>query len=250
MPDLYDMGFYANQRGGSRRSAEIIVPLVLAAFRPRSVCDVGCGVGTWLSVFIENGITDVLGLDGAYAKSAGLMISDGAFKSTDLSSQFSISRCFDLAMSLEVAEHLPEHSARLFIKSLTRLAPVIVFSAAVPNQGGTGHINEQWQDYWANLFAEHNYIPIDCIRPQIWNNPEVEWWYIQNVLVYCSADSLSKFPEVAALGAARQISVAHPRFVAGVLVHLDFTTAVKALPGLFLRGARGRLARWIRAIKP
>lgn len=246
MPKLYDVEFYAETREGSRRSAEIVIPLILSAFSPQSVCDVGCGVGTWLSVFIENGITDVLGLDGAYAKSAGLMISEMVFKPIDLSSPFSLSRRFDLAMSLEVAEHLPKESARSFVESLTKLAPVIVFSAAIPNQTGEGHINEQWQDYWADLFAYHDYVPIDYIRPQIWNNPIVDWWYIQNVVVYCAADSLSTFPEIAALGPARRISMAHPRCVDGVLRRFDvardshFSAAVKALPTLFLHAVRGR----------
>lgn len=60
----YDDGFYAAQRDGSVRSARAIVPLALDALHPSSFVDVGCGVGGWLEVFREGGVTDTGGIDG------------------------------------------------------------------------------------------------------------------------------------------------------------------------------------------
>ncbi len=95
-----------------------------------------------------------------------------------------------MACSLEVAEHLPRLSAEGLIASLVNLAPVVMFSAAVPNQGGLSHINEQPQSFWARLFASHNYLALDCIRPKVFGARNVEWWYRQNTLVYCRPDKL------------------------------------------------------------
>jgi SAM-dependent methyltransferase len=250
MNDLYNEKFYTHHRPISRRSAEVIVPIIEALFHPQSVCDVGCGLGAWLSVFNERGITDILGMDGSYVKSDMLMIPREKFREIDLVDAFAVPRRFDLAMSLEVAEHLPANRARPFVTALTKIAPVIVFSAAIPNQGGTGHVNEQWQDYWARLFAEHDFVPIDCIRPRIWNDEAVAWWYCQNILVYCAREALQHFSEAAALAPAAQLSIVHPRFIEAVINRrykvrrdADFGEAVRALPSLFLRALRSRRPR-------
>jgi hypothetical protein len=84
-----------------------------------------------------------------------------------------------------VAEHLPEDSAKSFVAALVGAAPVILFSVAIPNQGGTHHVNERWQSYWAALFAEHGYIALDCVRPAVFGDQRVELWYRQNILMFC-----------------------------------------------------------------
>ena len=91
-----------------------------------------------------------------------------------------INRRFDLAICLEVAEHLSPDIGIHLVKLLTNLSDVILFSAAVPHQGGINHINEQWAEYWQEIFAEHGYEYYDVIRPKIWNNKNVKWWYKQN----------------------------------------------------------------------
>jgi hypothetical protein len=91
-------------------------------------------------------------------------------------------------ISLEVAEHLPESSAAGFIHSLTQHGDIIVFSAALPGQGGQNHINEQWKDYWISYFNAEGYKVFDLIRPLIWNNLLVDWWYKQNIMVFAKSD--------------------------------------------------------------
>ncbi len=146
--------------------------------------DVGCGQGTWLSVFAEYGATDVNGIDGDYVDRDRLEIPADRFHGQDLSRPLAVERTFDLAVSLEVAEHLPEVACDGFVESLTRLAPVVLFSAAAPYQGGQNHVNEQWPEYWAERFARHGYLPVDCLRRRVWANPDVEWWYAQNALLF------------------------------------------------------------------
>jgi hypothetical protein len=120
----------------------------------------------------------------------------------DLSAPTMLTSKFDLVQSLEVAEHLPERSADNFISFLCSLGPVVLFSAAIPFQGGTNHINEQWPEYWARLFLKHGFLPFDAIRDQVWDDPIVTFYYAQNALLFVQTDhvkvleSLSMRPAV------------------------------------------------------
>jgi SAM-dependent methyltransferase len=210
----YTKEFYQSQRAGSRQSAEAIVPLVLALLKPQSVIDVGCGLGTWLSVFEEFGVKDVFGIDGDHVDRSMLQIPHERFTAFDLKKPIQIDRHFDLVVSLEVAEHLPQECAKTFVHSLTKLGPVILFSAAIPFQGGTAHLNEQWPDYWANYFNDDGYEAVDCLRKKVWQNDKVEWWYAQNMLVFSQKNYLAGNPvlqEEFKNTDSSQLSIVHPR---------------------------------------
>ncbi|NJL07543.1 MAG: class I SAM-dependent methyltransferase [Methylacidiphilales bacterium] len=185
MTQPYTSAFYEGQMTGSLSSAEIVVPLVLSTFKINSVVDFGCGAGSWLKAFSNNGIHDYLGIDGDYVPRDKLEIPQDRFQAQDLANISPVDRKYDLACSLEVAEHLPASCAEHFVSVLVGAAPVILFSAAVPGQGGTNHINEQWQSYWSNLFNKNGYITLDFIRPKIFGDDRVEYWYQQNILVFC-----------------------------------------------------------------
>lgn len=171
-------------------SARNVLPHVFDLIHPGSVVDFGCGGGAWLSVCKELGIDNTLGVDGSYADRRKLLFSEKQFLAHDLQQPFMTQRQFDLCISLEVAEHIPVEASKIFVKSLTGLAPVILFSAAIPYQGGIGHVNEQWPSYWSELFSERNYLAIDCIRKSIWNKPTVDTWYKQNTILYVASSYL------------------------------------------------------------
>jgi SAM-dependent methyltransferase len=194
MPSPYNRDFFEVLQEGSRQSAREIIPLIFEFIQPRSIVDVGCGIGTWLSVFKEFGIQECLGIDGDYVDRELLQISPDEFLSLDLKSPLQIDKTFDLVLSLEVAEHLPSECADSFIDSLTQLGQIIVFSAAIPYQGGTEHINEQWPDYWLTKFRNRGYLGIDYFRRKIWNNDKVEPWYAQNIFIFVREDYLKKYP--------------------------------------------------------
>lgn len=175
-------------------SAQQILPHVLRYVSPNSVIDVGCGVGTWLSVFFELGITDVTGVDGDYIERSMLEIPEEKFLAHNLETPLRLSRQFDLVVSLEVAEHLPQTVAEDFVDSLVALGPVILFSAAIPYQAGENHVNEQWPSYWASMFHERGYQVADCIRKHVWENPDVAWWYAQNTLLFANEEALDRLP--------------------------------------------------------
>ena len=194
----YDENFYRLQKDGSFKSAATILPVVTKFIRPRSVVDVGCGVGTWLVAWkqLSGGGINVYGIDGDYVDSSQLFIDKKFFHPANLEERVNLERRFDLAMTVEVAEHLTPARADSFVEDLTKLSDVILFSAAIPAQGGVNHVNEQWQSYWAEKFLRLGYVGIDCIRPSVWNNGNVEFWYRQNIFLYVKSTELYRYPEL------------------------------------------------------
>ena len=215
---LYDDDFYVSRHSNTVHAARTVMTHLADVIpKPMSVVDVGCGIGTWLSIAIENGATDVLGIDGSWVNKNLLAIRDDEFLEHDLSQPLGIDRHFDLAISLEVAEHLPASNASVFLETLTSLSDFVLFSAAIPYQGGVGHLNEQWPNYWIDLFDQRGYLPIDYIRKKIWNDTEIPWWYRQNMLLFVKKERIGELklsdpesthipPEVYLLSYRRAIS--------------------------------------------
>lgn len=188
--ELYGDDFYKSQMDGSYLGATRYVQHLLKIYRPRSVADVGCGRGTWLKAFRESGVEKVFGFDGIWNSQEKMI--DGAirFFPADLNKPISTQEeKFDLAISLEVAEHLKEESAGTFVRTVTGLSDVVMFSAAYTRQGGTDHINEQPHTYWARMFIEQGYMPYDVFRPVFWGDPAIEFWYQQNTFLYVKNQS-------------------------------------------------------------
>ena len=235
----YDVTFYEHFRDLSYSSAREIVPLILRLIPISSVCDVGCGDGTWLRVFRDEGVADVLGMDGEYVTPDLLQIPIANFRPMDLRQEVRLQRSFDLVISLEVAEHLLESRAAGFVKDLTRLAPIVLFSAAIPGQGGRDHVNEQWQTYWAAIFSDYDYMVCDVIRPNIWWNRRIAYWYRQNILVFCDRHSLEIIPELALSPHALQISLVHPE-------HMNFHDALRAITVATPKYAKETLKRFLK----
>ena len=186
MTELYDERFYDWVNLTSRRSAEIILPLVHTMTQPRSVVDVGCGECVWLSVWSDLGAPDLLGLDGPHVRADRLAVCPDQFFPTNLVEPFAISRRFDLAQSLEVGEHLPQSVADGFVDGLCALSDIVFFSAAVPGQGGEMHVNEQPPSWWARKFAARGYAAFDPLRPQLHGRTDIAPWYRFNSIIYAN----------------------------------------------------------------
>lgn len=164
-------------------AAEQVLPVLFSIFKPKSIIDVGCGLGNWIEVAKKMGVEEVVGVDGSYVNRTLLKIDDKEFIEKDLTKPFDLNIKFDLAICLEVAEHLPETSADTLVQSIVAHTDVVMFSAAIPGQGGQNHINEQWPTYWQELFQKYDYDMIDFFRPKIWNNTKIEFWYRQNMFL-------------------------------------------------------------------
>lgn len=188
---IYPPGFYAERHLRTVDAARRVVrPTIALLPSIESVVDFGCGVGSWLSVFKENGAS-VMGLDGPWVPEEYLSIPNESFRRCNLAEPIDLGRRYDLAISLEVAEHLPGTSASIFVENLVRHSDFILFSAAIPYQGGSGHINEQWPSYWCRLFLKQGYRPIDLIRLQIWHDEHIPYFYRQNICLYATENRLA-----------------------------------------------------------
>lgn len=184
----YERQFYDDLSDTALPSAGRILPMLLEVVDIKSAVDFGCGDGSWLSVLREHGVDEIKGIDGDWVDISQLKIPIDCFQRAAIERSIDLSRTFDLAISLEVAEHLPPIRAESFIKELCTAAPLVLFSAAIPHQGGVNHINEQWPAYWASIFAGCGYQCADIFRMRIWDDPDVTWWYKQNLLLFARAE--------------------------------------------------------------
>ena len=197
--ELYTENYYRGAQA-NLKSAHMIIPLVLELLQPRkvnSVVDVGCGTGTWLTVFKQaHGVEEILGIDGQFSNGEMLDIPEESFLAFDLRNRLHLKRGFDLVLSLETVEHLPEQCSGLFVDSLTSLGPVVLFSAAIPFQAGANHLNLQWPEYWADMFLKRDYVVVDCLRKRLWRENQIKWWYAQNILLFVSRKCLHSYPRL------------------------------------------------------
>lgn len=237
----YTDSFYDQQSDRSLKSAECVLPLVLSLVPAKSAIDVGCGVGTWASRLLEFGVPDVLGIDGDYVNRDLLRIPLDHFLAWNLEKPISINRRFDLAVCLEVAEHLPLSRAESLVDDFVKLAPVVLWSAALPGQGGTNHINERYLSYWAGLFAKRDYVLLDVIRPALWNEEECDWWYRQNAVLFAHKDSDTARLRIA----SGMIDFVHPRL--HEYLREERAAAQKPTLGFLLRSFPDSLLRSLRA---
>ncbi len=175
-------------------AASKIIPYIIEIINPKSILDVGCGNGTWLSVCEKYNISDFQGIDNSALGSSEIYIHKNKIINRDLTSLFNLDRTFDVVLCLEVAEHLPESAANTLIDSLVLHSKNIIFSAAIPMQGGQDHINEQPTEFWVNLFNQKGYTAYDPFRLKFWADSSINWWYRQNMILYSTVEyTLPKF---------------------------------------------------------
>lgn len=173
----------------SFKSARIILPMLFDMVQNiNSVLDIGCGCGGWLKVASELGVQDIFGIDGKWTPIKDISINEKYFKHIDLENSFKLKRTFDLGICLEVAEHISRDSACRFVNDVCKTSDVILFSAAIPGQGGTHHVNEQYPLYWSSHFKKNGYATYDPFRNRIFSNRNLPYWFRQNLLLF------SKFP--------------------------------------------------------
>jgi SAM-dependent methyltransferase len=193
---------------GSFRAARHVLPLFRELFEFNSVIDVGCGSGEWLKVAKTIGVERVIGLDLEPISNTALRPDE--FCRADLSRGFTARPIFDLCICLEVAEHLPRERSSTLVRDLCRLSDCILFSAAIPHQGGYGHLNEQWPEFWSKKFLKRGFMPWTGLRDAIWSNRQIPWWYRQNLIVYVREKVWKTILPGAEPGSPRDLTKIHP----------------------------------------
>jgi hypothetical protein len=182
--EYYDRRFFDQHAEGSRRSAEVFLASLFAVWTPASLIDFGCGRGAWLAVAMQLGVERLVGIDGGWISRTDLMCDKMEFRVADLNTEINLLETFDLAMSLEVAEHVRPESTDTFFVSLTRLSDAILFSAAFVGQPGLNHINTRLHSFWAERFINSGFQLFDFFRPNFWSDNRIEPWYRQNTFLY------------------------------------------------------------------
>ena len=194
---VYNTDFYTYIDDGSRASARTVAPLLMGEMTIDSLLDVGAGHGAWAAEWMAAGVADVLAIDGDYVRTDQLVIPADRFQAHDLTTPLDLGRRFDLVQSLEVAEHLPQSKAAGFVETLTRHGDVVLFSAAVPHQGGEHHVNEQPPEYWRQHFAAQNYAAFDWLRPKLADQKQVKGWYRFNSVLYANEAGQARLSDAA-----------------------------------------------------
>ena len=223
----YNHDFYDYIDAGSRRSARAVAGLLLAEMNVASLLDIGAGHGAWAAEWIAAGVKDVIAVDGDYVTVEQLAIPAGNFIAHDLATPLDLKRRFDLVQTLEVAEHLPHAKADLFVDNLVAHGDVILFSAAVPHQGGEHHVNEQPPEYWRSKFARRGYAPFDFIRPALADQYDVMDWYRFNSYVYANPAGQERLSKAML---ATRVPGDQPLTIGGDFKWLLRRTAVRLIP--------------------
>lgn len=223
----YSTDFYDYIDAGSRASAREVARLLLGEMDIASLLDVGAGHGAWAAEWLAAGVPDVLAVDGDYVTRDQLAVPAERFLAHDLSTPLDLERRFDLVQSLEVAEHLPHAKADLFVDNLARHGDVILFSAAVPHQGGEHHVNEQPPEYWRRRFADRGYAVFDFVRPALAGKAHVKPWYRFNSYIYANVEGQQRLSDVIC---ATRVPDGRPLTIGGDLSWALRRTAVRLIP--------------------
>jgi SAM-dependent methyltransferase len=153
---VYDERFYAKGDPMKLDSYPRFADALIALRHPRTVVDVGSGSGLMLAEFAERGVA-VRGIEGSRAAIERSGLGDRVVRANLERGVPELGR-FDLALCIEVAEHLSPRSGARLVEGLTRLSDVVVFTAARPGEGGLLHVNAQPESYWRDLFRRNGYV--------------------------------------------------------------------------------------------
>lgn len=185
---MYDANFYDAIRAGSQSSAYVVMNYLYdnEIKRLDRVLDVGCGEGWWAYNACLRGISSYsVGMDNDGFESPDRAYLDDWVKSDITTNLSFVGDKFDFTICLEVAEHLPESKANELVRFLTDSSNgYILFSAAIPNQPGHGHVNCQWPSYWVEKFNAHGWWGDGSMRLDLWDNEAIEPWYRQNMILF------------------------------------------------------------------
>jgi hypothetical protein len=182
----------------------LIAEAIVQQYNPQSVIEFGCGKGDLSRAFASMGLS-VFAFDG-YANPDFYELENITFAKVDFNGTLALKthlaalkRKFDVAICLEVAEHLDPSVSSELIEVITSVSDVVIFSAAVPGQGGDGHINCRSREFWYDQFTKNNFEIADTIRVRLRGKDDVAVWYRLNVIDYVKRNVNVFSPEISQL---------------------------------------------------
>lgn len=179
---MYSKDYYSIHDENSYKSATVILNQLSNYISPSSIIDWGCGSGTWCKAAIEIWNVSIIGIDQHDFDGYQMYISQSNYRKEDIRKEIWVNKV-ELAICVEVIEHIDEYYEDAVIDNICSCSDTILFSGALPFQGGTGHINEKPYSYWVKKFRERGYNLDDRIRRDIWDNSDVEIWYRNNIML-------------------------------------------------------------------
>jgi hypothetical protein len=183
----YTSNFYESVADRADVASEAIFSIFFRAIKVASIKDIGCGNGIWLRQTLEIGsVKNRIGYDlpSALESAAPFSNKDIVFNEINLESKNYDFMSTDLALCLEVAEHVSSESAVRLIESICRSSKYVIFSAATPGQGGYNHINERSFNYWVSLFEANGFVGFDVFREKIQQDHRIPFFYRNNVFLF------------------------------------------------------------------
>ncbi len=183
---IYNRSFFTKNLEWNIPIAENLVNILIQFFNPHSVVDVGCGNAEFLQQFQRRGI-DIYGYEGSQNAIDSAMVDKNFIVQFDLRDLITTKRKYDLALCLEVAEHIEMQFSKRLVENVTILSDTIVFTAAPPGQGGHFHINEQPKEFWFNLFENNGFYYDSGLSQKIqseFREKKVIWWYSDNLMIF------------------------------------------------------------------
>lgn len=186
--DIYDSEYYGMVDRTTSRSAAAMAQSLVRDLRPRTLLDVGCGTGAMLAVLRDWGVKgegleySLAGLEYCERRNLDVRRFDLEARPLPLPAEK-----YDVVLSMEVAEHLPERIADAYVDGLVSQSDTVVFTAATPGQGGTDHVNEQPHSYWIDKFSQRGF----CFDERLsiawrreWELADVQSWYSRNLMIF------------------------------------------------------------------
>jgi len=176
----------ATVRAGRDRMRNTLLGYLPANLTARTLLDAGCGTGALLAQLKQNGFK-LRGLEYSDAGIASCRERGLHVEKFDLESEEAIEGSWDLTVSFEVAEHLPESMADNYVRVITQFSPVVIMSAATVGQGGKDHVNEQPHEYWIAKMRRRSFDYDEETSHQVraeWAENGVAPWYVNNAMIF------------------------------------------------------------------
>jgi len=199
--------------GTEPNSQTLYLEFLLKLLDIKSICDLGCGPGYWVRAAKRLGIVDALGYDIPLAEGAHRIIEPNELIECDLSERYEFGRRFDLAVTTEVIEHIPQKKEKNFVDNCCRASDFVLFSGAVPYQGGVGHVNEQWLEHWSALFQRNGFHCHDLFREHFWHDSRIQYYYRQNTVLFASEEASSALRERGFNPSQNPKTMIHPEMI-------------------------------------